>query len=272
MVIMVSRKWIAYFYIKPICNTVVKPTSEIVLEEFKIRFDDENLVFHGEISVNLDITDENEARKILADRIEKEVLPCLILMTNCGMEFNPSDINLRYEEAGTIGIVLSEVIKVHVVAEVSKNPEDFKRELIRYLGKIKGLDNIKEEWLLRALKFWNKGAVDYDPVDRFIYFYIALEIFVKRVLGYDDLNSYVIDEIREKYGICFNYEVEGKEWCVCDIRNNLFHGGASSTEKVERLERAVDAASKLSDRFGKDVLDLVKEFLNNNPNDSSNNK
>jgi len=262
----VSRRWIAYFNIKPVCNAIVKPSGETVLEKFKLRFDNEKRVFSGEVSMELNVKDESEARRILADHIEKELLLYLILTTNCGIEFNPGDMSLRYEEAGTIGVVVSNVAKVHVVAEVSKNPEDFKRELMRYLDRIKRLDDVKREWLLRALKFWNKGAVDHDPVDRFIYFYIALEILVKRILGYNDLNSHVIDEIGKKYGTHFVYEVDEKKRSVNEIRNHLLHGGATSAEKVRVLDKAVEEASKISDRFRGDVLNLIKKLLSNDTN------
>ena len=266
--IILSGRWTAYFNVRPLCNTIVKPSSNIVLGEFKLMFDDEERVFRVELSKELDVDIENKARIILAKHIRKELLPSLILTTNCAMEFNQDNMSLRYEGANSISITINTVVKVYAVSEVGKNPEDFERELMHYHDMIKGLDNITKEWLQKALKFWNKGVADSDPVDKFIYFYIALEIFVKRVLGYSDLNNYVINDIGEKYGVHFEYEFEGNKWGVDKIRNNILHGGTFKAEKVELYDKIVEVASKSSDRFGQDVLNLIKEFLNSNINNN----
>jgi len=114
---------------------------------------------------------------------------------------------------------------------------------------------------LRALRFWNKGATEEDPIDKFIDIYIALEIFAKRILGYSDLNEHVINELEKRFGISFKYKINNKEWSVCDIRNHLLHGGACSAEKVKILDEVIEAADKISNRFKRDALDLFKIYL-----------
>ncbi len=114
---------------------------------------------------------------------------------------------------------------------------------------------------MRALRFWNKGATEEDPIDKFIDIYIALEIFAKRILGYSDLNEHVINELEKRFGISFKYKINNKEWSVCDIRNHLLHGGACSAEKVKILDEVIEAADKISNRFKRDALDLFKIYL-----------
>lgn len=255
------RRWAAHFYIKPVCTTIVKPSGEIALGEFKLAFDDSRGAFSGDASVELDITDCSEAKRILIDRIERELLPGLMLATGCGMEFDPDDIILSYEGADARGVIITSVIKTSYKIQVGIASEAFTGELERYLYRIKGLNKLEQEWLLRALRFWNKGAVERDPIDKFIHFYVALEILAKRVLGFSDLNDRVINEIKKRCDVNLKYEIEGKEWDIHRIRTHLLHGGATNSKDFKELDRAIEVANKISDKLGNGVLNLVKIFL-----------
>lgn len=254
-------KWLATFKIKPTCDMVKVFTGEITLGDYTLRFKEEDNMFIGEIVKELNIKNAIEARKILAECIERELIPSLILYTGCGLIFNPNDMQLQYEGPRTKGIVVSNVVSICAFSLIVMNSESFKRKIKFYTNKIECLDKFRREWFLRALRFWNKGAMDSDPIDKFVNFYIALEIFTKRVLGYSDLNKHVLEKIKIGYNVKFSYVIDNREWDVCEIRNHLIHGGACSMKEIKKLDIAIEIAMKIVDRFGKDFLELIRNFL-----------
>ena len=260
---MTLRRWTARFVIKPHCLNITKFPGEITLGGFKLRYDDKRYIYYGELSKELPSRDTLDVRRIFADFIERELLSYLILVTECGMEFNPYDMQLRYEEPGGSTGIISDVFKIFVLSVNEESPTAFKGKLEKYKNRLKKLGDIEREWLLRALRFWNRGAIDYDKIDKFINFYIALEIFAKRILNKSDLNNETLNEIYEEYGINFEYNVNDGDRSVYDIRRHLFHGGATSSKKIKELDEAIKASILIADRFGQDLFKLVKTYIEN---------
>ncbi len=132
------RKWSAQFILKPICEAIAGFRGELVFGDYKLWFDDKKWVFYGEVSKELNIEEPDKARKILAERIEQELLPYLIVVTGCGIQFNPDNMSLRYEKLGTIGIVVSSVVRIHAVVGVKRTLEEFRKELELYIDAARG--------------------------------------------------------------------------------------------------------------------------------------
>ncbi|WP_148208709.1 hypothetical protein [Archaeoglobus profundus] len=131
------------------------------------------------------------------------------------------------------------------------NIESYIEELNSYRDKIEKLSEEDKENLLRAIRYWNRGKVDDDKIDRFIDFYIAFEIIGKNLAKNE---KQWVKEICEKYGL--RREYEGAK--INDIRDALVHAKHKKLSK----EMAEELAIRYADKFGEDVFKLIIDFLN----------
>ena len=118
--------------------------------------------------------------------------------------------------------------------------------------------------LFRAIRFWNKGAVDSDGIDKFINFFIAFEIIGKNLVSSwkgddEEFNlerewaKVLREECERRYGLSFRYD--GKT--ANAIRAGILH------YRTERLSKEEDEklANTYANDFGRDVLDLIARFI-----------
>ncbi len=129
-----------------------------------------------------------------------------------------------------------------------------------YKDKIEKLNADDRKDLLRAIKFWNRGATDTDAIDKFINFFIAFEIIGKNLVSSwkkdvkdDDWVKVFREVYGKKCGLMFYYG--GKT--ASKIRAAILHHRTRGLSK----EEAEELANKYADKFGADVLNLIVRFI-----------
>jgi hypothetical protein len=88
--------------------------------------------------------------------------------------------------------------------------------------------------MLRAIKWYYRGLLDEDPVDRFVDYWIALES-----IGYHYAPRMASTEkVRQTLMKCINQRNTDQ---LISLRGKLFHSGVEdkATEKLEELESVV---------------------------------
>jgi len=209
---------------------------------YDIHYNKERKTMECRAHLELDTEDVDEARIAIARNVEENLLSILILTVDCvcGLNFNPESIQLRSIKPKGISGVFSNVVRIHVIKPVIVEAKDFLNMLNDIRRKIDRIAEEKRSWFLRALRFWNRGAVEHDPIDKFLNHYIALEILAARVAEMGELNDYTIEKLKERYCLgttFFKYDSRSVYW----LRNNLLHGGRSliDHEKPLRLLRGM---------------------------------
>lgn len=224
----------------------------------------------GYTTIKLDKDDYWLAKKEALRKIQQELLPYLILKSQTGYRIESIHVKPRpiVKKKGKEIIIRNYVIlegEVHAFQIIPKeNFTDFLKKLQSYKDKIEKLNADDRRDLLRAIKFWNRGATDTDAIDKFINFFIAFEIIGKNLVsswkkddkGFDLEKEWanVLREVCEKkYGLRFYYGDE----TASTIRAAILH---YRTKKISK-EEAEELANKYADRFGADVLNLIVRFI-----------
>jgi len=101
-----------------------------------------------------------------------------------GQGFTIDEVKVEHrsiiESGGSVKkITLSETLiigeRVHVVKKLSKESlESIKTKLKELVGKISRLERSMD--LLRAIKWWAKGSLEEDNVDKFLDYFISFEM------------------------------------------------------------------------------------------------
>jgi len=213
----------------------------------------------GTTTVKLDKSDHKLARELAIQKIQRDLLPFLILSSNVGYVIGGVFVKLRpiiKRDEKNVFIELVESVEVscevHSFKLITKeNLDSYSEELKSYKDKIEKLSKEDREDFLRAVRFWNRGFTDSDCVDKFINFFIAFEILGKSLVG--DIERW-INEVCRRYGLNNNYE----GYPLSQIRAALLHHrhGRLTKEKAEKL------VEKYANAFGRDVLKLIKVYLN----------
>jgi len=129
--------------------------------------------------------------------------------------------------------------------ELSKIESKLK-ELLNKLSKLKHGEDI-----LRAIKWWRKGYLENDAVDRFLDYYIAFEILAS-VTGYKGKYRDWVEKFSEKYSI--TYKPDGRV-SIKNIRNWLMHAPGPEKDKAEEL------VLLCVNRFGKELLEAIRKVI-----------
>ena len=222
----------------------------------------------GYTTIKLDKDDYRLAKEEALRKIQQELLPYLILKSQTGYRIESIHVKpkpiVKKEGKEIIVEVRNYVIpesEVHAFLIIPKeNFTDFLQKLQSYKDKIEKLNVDDRRDLLRAIKFWNRGATDTDAIDKFINFFIAFEIIGKNPVSSwkkdvkdDDWVKVFRDMYGKKYGLRFYYG--GKT--ASKIRAAILHyrTGGLSKEEAEEL------ANKHANEFGADVLNLIVRFI-----------
>jgi len=114
------------------------------------------------------------------------------------------------------------------------------KELLNRLSKLE-----RGEDILRAIKWWSKGYLEEDKVDKFLDYYIALEMLAS-------IKGYKVKEFSERYSI--TYKPDGRV-SIKKIRNWLVHATGPEKDKAEKL------AELYADRFGAELLKAIRKVV-----------
>jgi hypothetical protein len=102
-----------------------------------------------------------------------------------------------------------------------------------------------KEVLLRALKWWRKGSLDEDNVDRFLHYFITLEMLAS-------LLEKKFEEFCDKTGVAYRPDSRhGIKW----VRNKLLHSVGEDKEKAAEL------ADKFASILGNEIFHVIKKII-----------
>ena len=240
--------------------------EEFEFGDFKLKSDKEKKII-GMTVIELNSEDHKLAREVAISKIQKELIPILILSSpNAGYAISNVSINLRpivKKEEGAIFIQLADSItlsdELHIHCIITKeNIETYVKKFESYWDKIERLSEEGRRDFLRAVKFWNRGANDADKIDKFINFFIAFEILGKSLVG--DKEGW-INEVCKKCELKNSYD----GYPLSQIRASLLHAANKRLTK----EKAEELVEKYVDFFGGDVVKLMKEYLKIKSGDNS---
>jgi hypothetical protein len=110
--------------------------------------------------------------------------------------------------------------------------------------------------LLRAIKWWGKGNLEEDKIDKFLDYFTSFEMLAS-IRGYK--SKYGEDWARK---FSDNYSITHKpdgEMTVNSIRNKIMHDPGPEKEKAEKL------ANQYADSFGEEVLKAIRKIIEEDP-------
>jgi hypothetical protein len=157
-------------------------------------------------------------------------------------------------ESGQIVVSVFKKIPVTDEVKVTKKTPKETVEKQYYLSKdrLSRLDKEKRDILLRVLKWWQKGSFDDDNVDKFLHYFIALEMFALLLTGKDEISKNEFEEVCKYIGVTFRLD---NEYDIKWIRNNLMHAKGEEKEKAEKL------AEKYASRLGVEIIQAIKKII-----------
>ena len=210
----------------------------------------------GEVVVQVEKADPN----LIAERaLEKanKIASLLTLLFGEGfaLEDVPRPVVVIRKEGHVVETVIYEFVKaeafINMVGfseEILSKKESELKELSNKLDKLSKLE--RGEDLLRAIKWWAKGYLEEDEVDKFLDYYIALEMLAS-IRGYKDVKKF-----SEDYSTIYTitYEPDG-EVNIKKIRNRLMHEPGPDKDKAEKL------AKLYADRLGAELLRAIKKVI-----------
>ncbi len=236
-----------------------------VIEYDDIKLKTENDKIYGELVVIVDRPDFNLAREEAVRRIER-LASLLTLALDDG--FVVEDVNVeslpRIIDKGQEKIIeIYEFIGIREVEfKINVNyPRGKLAEVVSELRqievKLKGSSYSEE--LLRAIKWWRKGFLEEDEVDKFLDCFIAFEMLAS-ILGYTKCKESEekckaecawAKRFAEDYSITFRIG----EMSLVDIRGKIMHAPGPEKDEAERL------AMQHADRFSRELFNAIKKIV-----------
>jgi hypothetical protein len=153
----------------------------------------------------------------------------IIKKTESGQSISIFDIARSTEQL----VIIQEIPK-----EIIEEQYNFWRDKIRKLE--------DREVLIRALKWWRRGSLDEDKVDKFMHYFIVLELLASK---YSQRN---IEKFCNEYGIKYKPD----EPCsLKDVRNKLIHDISEGKDVAEEWAR------KFADTLGYEIFQAIKKII-----------
>jgi len=249
------------FILRNLGYTIIKYINEITIDSYKLRYKEDN-----EITVETTITLKDlepdadlaqlgvHIREIIERNVYEKILPILVLVSSTGFHFDPNSIVIKIvcKDKGKVILsgVLSNTVTIKVKAIIKVSKGKLQEEIDRYKELLDNLDADTRKDLTRAIRFWNRGYAEEDPIDKFINYYIAFEIIGKNLLGYG--NAWVTNTCK-KYQLTCEFE----EHKVNNIRAALLHAKTKNLTKEEAEKLAI----KYAETFGHEILKLIKTIF-----------
>jgi hypothetical protein len=211
----------------------------------------------GKSSISIDSNDPVLAERLAIKKIE-ELASIFTLAFQTAYKID--DISVVHkpiiEKTESGQIVVSVFDKARIIDEVEvikKTPKEIvKKQYYLWKDKLSCLDKEKRDILLRILKWWRKGSFEDDNVDKFLHYFIALEMFALLLTGKDEISRNEFEEVCKYIGVTFKPDNEHDiKW----IRNKLLHGMREEKDKAEEL------AEKYASMLGGEVIRAIKKII-----------
>jgi hypothetical protein len=238
-----------------------------VIEYDGVKLKTENGKICGELVVVVDRPDFNLAGEEALRRIER-LASLLTLALDDGFAVEDVNVELlpRIIDKGREKVIeIYEHVEIWTVASLNtyvvKYTKEKLAEAVLELKQLEGkLQGFKQgEALLRAIKWWRRGFLEEDKVDKFLDCYIAFEILAS-ILGYTKCKESEekcktecswAKRFAEDYSITFRVG----EMSLTEIRNNIMHAPGPEKDEAEKL------AAQHADRFCMELLNAIKKIV-----------
>ena len=212
---------------------------------------------YGKTTISIEKDDHHLAREKAIEELEKFASMLTVIF---GEGFIIEDVKVAHkpiiEDEGKvkeIAIFDAMEMKDEVSQEIKYSKESLdkiKAELKELTDRINKLGEGKA--LLRAIKWWRKGDLEEDKVDKFLDYFISFEMLAS-IKGY---KSKYDEKWAEKFSNDYSitYKPDGKT-TVNDIRGKILHARGPEKEEAEKL------ANQYADSFGKEILKAIKRII-----------
>jgi hypothetical protein len=227
-----------------------------VIEHEGVTIETRDGKIRGKMVISVESGDYNLARERAIKEVEKLTAMLTVIL---GGGFTIEDIRVErrsiIESEGRVKkitvfdtIVVKE--EVHVTKTFSRESlEDVKTKLKELTDKIGKLDRSMD--YLRAIKWWAKGDLEEDKVDKFLDYFISFEMLAS-LKGYKEYGDEWARKFSEDYSITYRL---GERKPITDIRNKIMHAPGPEKDEAEEL------AKQYADSFGKELLEAIKKIL-----------
>jgi len=232
-----------------------------VIEYGGISIETRDRKIYGKTTISIEKDDHHLAREKAIEELEKFALMLTVIF---GEGFIIEDVKVKHkpiiEDEGKVKkIEICDPYDVKASLEIyskeiysKKSLDEIKAELKELTDRINNLGEGKA--LLRAIKWWRKGDLEEDKVDKFLDYFISFEMLAS-IKGY--VNKYKYGEKwAEKFSNDYSitYKPDGKT-TVNDIRGKILHARGPEKEEAEKL------ANQYADSFGKEILKAIKRII-----------
>jgi hypothetical protein len=205
--------------------TALSFTEPVCIEGVNLRSDNEDLV--GVVTIR---EEEDASALMKAKEIAETVTYSLILSTNVGLSLEDIWISSKVadQRQGNLHEVF-EFVRVRDKVKVGVIPsKESLDNLAKYVGALRNLSDQEREFATRVLDWYSKGAMEEDPVDKFIAWYISLDALGGYRYPSDGLTKRVqkiIADLKENESI--------NEKKLTEFRGALFHSGRREDEAIK---------------------------------------
>ena len=220
---------------------------------FQIGYEGNYLILEGAISVESSDDVAYEGIRNKAREIANIFLLTILYNSNIGLMLDDVDLLSCTEitkEGKHIKLTMMETLKraekVSIGIIYSKNEiKDLEELHSEFVSKYSLLAADERDRLNRILRWYIKGQLAEDKIDKFIYYYIVLDAIAG--IFYKSLSpTKRVKEIIKQYNLKGKYN----NYHITQIRGALFHN-------IQKEE----LAAKRAVEFGSDVLKIVKEYI-----------
>jgi hypothetical protein len=218
----------------------------VKIGDFEIETQEGRIV--GKTSISIDIDDPELAKRQAIGKVEELVT---ILTLAFGKAHEVGDISVvhnpiikKTESGQSISIfdIAHSTEQLVIIQEIPK--EIIEEQYNFWRDKIRKLED--REVLIRALKWWRRGSLDEDKVDKFMHYFIVLELLASK---YSQRN---IEKFCNEYGIKYKPD----ERCsLKDVRNKLIHDISEGKDVAEEWAR------KFADTLGYEIFQAIKKII-----------
>jgi hypothetical protein len=219
----------------------------VKIGDFEIETQEGKIV--GKTSISIDIDHPELAKRQAFDKIEElATILTLIFGTACeiyDLRVVHKPIIEKTESEQKISIFFRRIHTAEGVVVIKGTPKEVIEEQYNFWrDKLRKLED--KEVLIRALKWWRRGSLDDDKVDKFIHYFIVLELLASK---YSYRN---IEKFCSEYGIKYKPD----ERCsLKDVRNKLIHDISEGKDVAEEWAR------KFADTLGYEIFQAIKKII-----------
>jgi len=256
---MCTHEFEVRFTLKSIPQIKDEFEGAVKVDDFEIETQEGKIFGKSSISIesNDPVLAESLAERVAIKKIE-ELASIFTLAFQTAYKIDDFSVVRKpiIEKTESGQIVVSVFDKARITEDVKitkKTPKEIvENQYYFWKDRLSRLDKEKRDILLRVLKWWRKGSFDDDNVDKFLHYFIALEMFALLLTGKDEISKNEFEEVCKHIGVSFRLD---NEYDIKWVRNKLMHAKGEEKEKAEEL------AEKYANRLGTEIIQAIKKII-----------